>query len=57
MILADDQPVDRVVRSAELDLPISELKAALLRSIAHPARIRVLETLAGGERTVSELQG
>ena len=35
--------------------PISEIKAELFRALAHPARIRVLEVLAGGERSVGEL--
>ena len=36
--------------------PISEVKADLFKALAHPARIRVLELLAGGERTVGEMQ-
>jgi DNA-binding transcriptional ArsR family regulator len=36
--------------------PISERKADLFRALAHPARIRVLEILAEGERSVGELQ-
>jgi DNA-binding transcriptional ArsR family regulator len=36
--------------------PISERKAALFRAMGHPARIRVLEVLANGERTVGQLQ-
>jgi DNA-binding transcriptional ArsR family regulator len=36
--------------------PISEIKAELFRALAHPARIRALEILADGERTVGELQ-
>ena len=36
--------------------PIAELKADLFKAMAHPARIRILEVLAGGERTVGELQ-
>ena len=35
---------------------IAELKAAMFRAMAHPPRIRVLETLTAGERSVSELQ-
>src|SRR5437763_7469654 len=35
--------------------PISELKAELFKALAHPARIRVLELLADGERSVGEL--
>ena len=33
------------------------LKADLFRALAHPARIRILEVLASGERTVQELRG
>lgn len=36
--------------------PISELKAELFKALAHPARIRALEVLAEGERSVGELQ-
>jgi ArsR family transcriptional regulator len=36
--------------------PIAELKAELFKALAHPARIRVLELLVEGERTVSEMQ-
>ena len=36
--------------------PLSEIKADLFRALAHPARIRVLEVLADGERSVGELQ-
>jgi ArsR family transcriptional regulator len=45
-------------RSVEREqaLPISELKAEMFRALSHPARIRVLETLALGERSVGELQ-
>ena len=41
---------------AELSRPISEIKADLFRALAHPARIRALEVLADGERSVGELQ-
>jgi DNA-binding transcriptional ArsR family regulator len=37
-------------------LPISEIKAELFKALAHPARIRVLEVLAEGERSVGEMQ-
>jgi len=40
----------------ETSVPISEVKAELFKALANPARIRVLEVLAGGERSVSELQ-
>jgi DNA-binding transcriptional ArsR family regulator len=36
--------------------PLAEVKADLFRALAHPARIRVLEILVVGERSVSELQ-
>lgn len=36
--------------------PISERKAELFRALAHPARIRALEVLVEGERSVGELQ-
>ena len=36
--------------------PLQELKAAFFRTLAHPIRIRLLEQLTAGERTVGELQ-
>lgn len=42
--------------SPELSRPISELKADMFKALAHPARIRVLEVLVEGERSVGELQ-
>jgi ArsR family transcriptional regulator len=36
--------------------PLAEVKAGLFRSLAHPARVRILEVLAIGERSVTELQ-
>jgi ArsR family transcriptional regulator len=42
--------------SGSLSQPISEVKAELFKALAHPARIRVLELLVDGERTVSEMQ-
>ena len=38
------------------DVPLSETKAALFKALGHPARIRCLEVLADGERSVGELQ-
>jgi DNA-binding transcriptional ArsR family regulator len=35
--------------------PIYQVKAEFFRTLGHPARIRVLEVLKGGERPVSEL--
>lgn len=35
--------------------PIYQVKAEFLKALAHPVRIRVLELLSGGERSVGEL--
>jgi ArsR family transcriptional regulator len=35
--------------------PLSEIKADLFKALAHPGRVRALEVLAEGERTVTEL--
>jgi ArsR family transcriptional regulator len=35
--------------------PLSEIKADLFKALAHPGRVRVLEILRDGERTVAEL--
>lgn len=37
--------------------PITEAKADLFKALAHPARVRVLELLADGERTMGQLSG
>ena len=42
--------------AAALSRPVSEVKAELFKALAHPARIRALEVLTEGERSVSELQ-
>jgi DNA-binding transcriptional ArsR family regulator len=39
-----------------LNRPLSEIKAELFKALAHPARVRVLELLSEGERTVGEMQ-
>lgn len=36
-------------------LPVAQMKAEFFKAIAHPARIRVLELLSVGERSVGEL--
>lgn len=36
--------------------PISTLKAEFFRVLGHPARVRILELLRDGERTVGDLQ-
>jgi DNA-binding transcriptional ArsR family regulator len=38
-----------------LGRPITEAKADLFKALAHPARVRVLELLAEGERSMGEL--
>jgi ArsR family transcriptional regulator len=46
---ATAEPADRSV-------PLSVAKAELFKALAHPARIRSLEILTEGERSVGELQ-
>ena len=36
---------------------LQAFKADFFRALAHPIRIRILETLGFGERSVQELQG
>lgn len=36
--------------------PVREVKANLFRVLGHPARVRILELLRGGERSVGALQ-
>ena len=36
--------------------PIAEIKAELFKALGHPARIRILEVLSDGERSVGEIQ-
>ena len=38
-----------------LDRPLSEIKAELFKALAHPGRVRILEVLRDGERTVNDL--
>lgn len=35
--------------------PIQQLKADFFKALAHPGRIRIIEVLSDGERTVGEL--
>lgn len=37
-------------------MSLQAFKAELFKALGHPVRIRILELLRGGERTVSELQ-
>jgi ArsR family transcriptional regulator len=36
--------------------PVFQLKAEMFKALAHPARVRALEVLAEGERSVGDLQ-
>lgn len=38
------------------NVPLSEVKAELFRALAHAPRVRILEVLTEGERSVGELQ-
>ena len=40
----------------DLARPLAHVKADLFKALAHPARVRALEVLADGERSVTELQ-
>jgi DNA-binding transcriptional ArsR family regulator len=42
-------------RENAVTTPIYQVKAEFFKTLGHPARIRVLEILRNGERTVSEL--
>jgi ArsR family transcriptional regulator len=41
---------------ADPSVPLSVVKAELFKALAHPARVRVLELLSEGERSVGEMQ-
>ena len=43
-------------RSATDQPPVYQVKAELFRVLGHPARVRILELLREGERTVGDLQ-
>ena len=47
---------DGTIVPASPSVPLSETKAELFKALGHPARIRCLEVLASGERSVGELQ-
>jgi ArsR family transcriptional regulator len=42
-------------RKAQVTRPIYQVKAEFFKTLAHPARIRVLELLREGDRSVAEL--
>lgn len=39
-----------------MNQPLHRFKAEFFKALAHPARIKILEFLRGGERTVGEIQ-
>lgn len=47
---------DRSSASRSARLPVAEIEAELFKALSHPGRIRILEVLADGERSVGELQ-
>jgi DNA-binding transcriptional ArsR family regulator len=53
-IFKDMQYGGEVPRNAR---PVYEVKATLFRVLGHPARVRILELLRDGERSVGVLQG
>jgi DNA-binding transcriptional ArsR family regulator len=42
-------------RNQGVSRPLSEIKAELFKALAHPGRVRILEVLRDGDRTVAEL--
>lgn len=38
-----------------MPVPVAEAKAQLFKALGHPARVRILEVLAAGERSVGDL--
>lgn len=39
-----------------MNQPVHQFKAEFFKALGHPARIKILEFLRGGERTVGEIQ-
>ena len=44
-----------VANSDPVNQPLSEIKAELFKALAHAGRVRILEVLRDGDRTVAEL--
>jgi ArsR family transcriptional regulator len=53
--MASDRADERTAPHVRSD-PVYVVKAQLFRVLGHPVRIRILELLGGGERTVGDLQ-
>ena len=47
---------DPAPSGVEPSVPLSVVKAELFKALAHPARVRVLELLSDGERSVGDMQ-
>src|SRR6266545_4747530 len=50
-----DDEADDEARASVVGVPLYQLKAEFFKTLGHPARIRILELLAEGERSVGEL--
>lgn len=50
------QPKNLYGRKGKLDLEMQQFKADFFKALAHPLRIKILELLAEGEKSVNELQ-
>lgn len=54
--MTDDDQASRPAPAAARQQPIYAVKAEFFRVLGHPARVRILELLRDGERSVGELQ-
>lgn len=54
--MSDDQAAAEPRAASREQEPIYVVKAEFFRVLGHPARVRILELLREGERTVGELQ-
>src|SRR6266508_3288244 len=50
-----DDEADDEERASVVGVPLYQLKAEFFKTLGHPARIRVLELLSEGERSVGEM--
>jgi ArsR family transcriptional regulator len=56
-IYEESKIINYAIRVPHTAGPVHELKANLFRVLGHPARVRILELLRQGERSVGALQG
>jgi ArsR family transcriptional regulator len=52
---SEDETMTTAASDPAMTAPIYQVKAEFFRTLGHPARIRILEVLQGGERPVNEL--